>query len=132
MQTFLPYEDFDDCAKVLDYRRLGKQRVEAFQILKALDRDSGGWVNHPATKMWRGYKDALKAYMNAMISEWERRGYKNTMVYADVPENYELPRWMGSRIHATHRAALLAKNSEHYAKFDWAEQPQVDYFWPVS
>jgi Pyrimidine dimer DNA glycosylase len=36
MQTFLPYPDFVACARVLDSRRLGKQRVEALQILRAL------------------------------------------------------------------------------------------------
>jgi len=32
MQTFLPYADFKESAQCLDYRRLGKQRVEAKQI----------------------------------------------------------------------------------------------------
>lgn len=36
MQTFLPYADFAECARVLDDKRLGKQRVECLQILKAL------------------------------------------------------------------------------------------------
>ena len=36
MQTFLPYMSFDDSAAVLDYRRLGKQRVETMQILYTL------------------------------------------------------------------------------------------------
>jgi hypothetical protein len=36
MQTFLPLPDFIESAKVLDYKRLGKQRVEAWQILKAI------------------------------------------------------------------------------------------------
>lgn len=34
MQTFLPYANFEASAKVLDYKRLGKQRVEAKQILE--------------------------------------------------------------------------------------------------
>ncbi|MBN2093777.1 MAG: cytoplasmic protein [Candidatus Zambryskibacteria bacterium] len=34
MQTFLPYSSFSRSAKTLDNRRLGKQRVEAYQILK--------------------------------------------------------------------------------------------------
>lgn len=34
MQTFLCYPDFNKSAQVLDYRRLGKQRVEAWQILQ--------------------------------------------------------------------------------------------------
>ena len=36
MQTFLPYESFEDTAKVLDYRRLGKQRVEGMQIINTI------------------------------------------------------------------------------------------------
>lgn len=36
MQTFLPYDDVVKTMKCLDYQRLGKQRVEAMQIMKAL------------------------------------------------------------------------------------------------
>ena len=36
MQTFLPYADFARCAAVLDPRRLGKQRVEVLQIMRAI------------------------------------------------------------------------------------------------
>ena len=37
MQTFLPYPDFQLSAECLDYKRLGKQRLEAFQLLVALE-----------------------------------------------------------------------------------------------
>ena len=37
MQTFLPYESFRESAKVLDWRRLGKQRVEGMQIINAIE-----------------------------------------------------------------------------------------------
>ena len=52
MQTFLPYKSFKDSFKVLDYRRLGKQRVEAYQILNVLlgRTKTKGWSNHPATE----------------------------------------------------------------------------------
>ena len=33
MQTFLPYPDFKKSLQTLDYRRLGKQRIEAYQII---------------------------------------------------------------------------------------------------
>jgi hypothetical protein len=36
MQTFLPFESFVESARVLDNKRLGKQRVEGLQILKTL------------------------------------------------------------------------------------------------
>ena len=83
MQTFLPVADFKESAKILDYRRLGKQRVEARQILNALQGKSKGWVNHPATKMWKGYEPALEQYLREMILGWKSLGYKNTMT---IPE----------------------------------------------
>lgn len=36
MQTFMPYNSFEESAHALDQRRLGKQRVENYQILQAL------------------------------------------------------------------------------------------------
>ena len=81
MQTFLPYKSFNESFKVLDYRRLGKQRVEAMQILNVLlgRTKTKGWVNHPATKMWKGYENALKQYLNECIEHWINRGYNNNM-----------------------------------------------------
>lgn len=38
MNTFLPYSDFIKSAQCLDYKRLGKQRVEAWQIYQILKR----------------------------------------------------------------------------------------------
>ena len=48
MQTFLPYPDFVASARCLDRRRLGKQRVEVLQLLRALLVPGSGWANHPA------------------------------------------------------------------------------------
>lgn len=36
MQTFVPFPDFARSAAVLDDKRLGKQRVEVLQIVRAL------------------------------------------------------------------------------------------------
>lgn len=58
MMTFLPHEDFEKSAQSLDYRRLGKQRVEAMQIYNCLLKPTR-WKNHPAVLMWSGYEDAL-------------------------------------------------------------------------
>jgi hypothetical protein len=38
MQTFMPYSDFEKTARCLDNKRLGKQRVEAWQILNTLNK----------------------------------------------------------------------------------------------
>lgn len=135
MQTFLPYPDFRASAKALDCRRLGKQRVEAMQILKALRGKTKGWVNHPATIMWRGYEDALGMYMNACISEWIARGYKNNMppyTFNDPGSLVSLPRWFGNeKFHAAHRANLLRKDPDFYGQYGWTEDPSTEYIWPT-
>lgn len=137
MQTFLPYADFLQCAKVLDYKRLGKQRVEAMQILNCLDSLNqgikNGWYNHPAVRMWVGHELLLSDYMNIMIDEWIKRGYNNTMKKAKVPDNYiyRPPDWLGDeRLHSSHRANLIRKLPDHYLQFDWSEEPQEGYWWP--
>ena len=121
MQTFLPYDDFVLSLDCLDYRRLGKQRVEAMQLLNAMKREKGGWINHPATKMWRGYEKALTD--------------KNTMKIVDVGElnDDDYPPWFGNeKIHASHRSNLLRKNPEFYGKYGWTEPDNLEYIWPVK
>jgi hypothetical protein len=131
MQTFMPYASLRDSAACLDRQRLGKQRVEAFQILRVLRGDTKGWRNHPAVRMWIGCEDALTVYMNACISEWVRRGFKNTMAlqpYFPVV----LPPWFGREdVHAAYRSKLLEKLPEHYSRFGWLEEPGRAYVWPV-
>ena len=135
MQTFLPYANFDKSAQCLDYRRLGKQRVECKQILNALCGNSG-WKNHPAVKMWNGYENALKAYMNACIKEWVRRGYNNNMNLHNLDVHgttIDMPPWIGdNRFHASHRSNLLRKDSAHYGQFGWTESSDLPYFWPTK
>ncbi|MGD8717221.1 MAG: MSMEG_6728 family protein [Candidatus Zixiibacteriota bacterium] len=132
MQTFLPYPDFERSARCLDDRRLGKQRVEARQILNILlGRAKGrGWIHHPAVKMWRGYENALKEYYNAILTEWIRRGFENNMEFEDVDGEVELPYWLGGGIHASHRSSLLRKDPVFYGRYDWKEEPSLPYVWP--
>src|SRR3546814_17358736 len=79
MQTFLPYPDFRRSLECLDTRRLGKQRVEAMQLLNAAQRTTGGWIRHPAQLMWAGHEEALRLYHNLAIEVWAVRGFRNTM-----------------------------------------------------
>lgn len=131
MQTFLPFESFKKSAQVLDYRRLGKQRVETFQILNTLTGQSEGWKNHPAVKMWVGYEDALIAYYYEICREWVGRGYKHTLPILIPPEHYEKPTWLGDEcFHRSHRSALLYKNFEFYSQYNWKETPEYNYWWP--
>ncbi len=130
MQTFLPYPDFKKSAQVLDYRRLGKQRVEALQILKALQNDNYGWKNHPIVKMWEGFAPALIEYKNIMIQEWISRGYNNNLNLDFVDEPIVYPQWLGDEeFHASHRSNLLKKDFEYYSQFNWKEEPGLNYIW---
>ena len=130
MQTFVPSKTFKRCAAVLDDRRLGKQRVECMQILNTL-MHGGGWENHPAVNMWRGYEEALSQYMRAIILEWVTRGYENNIIIPQEVKNYKMPPWWGGSIHKTHRQALLAKDYHYYSRFWWNLEPNLNYFWPV-
>lgn len=145
MQTFLPYPDFAESARVLDRQRLGKQRVECLQLLRALLVPGSGWANHPAVKMWRGRERALVAYQNAVCHEWTKvRGYKdkcweqtaelafrNELDPVYVPEIHG-PSWLGDpAFHTAHRSNLLRKNPEWYGRFGWTELNDLPYIWPV-
>ena len=139
MQTFVPTTDPVEIASILDYRRLGKQRVECIQILNALEGRSTGWRNHPATLMWEGHVKFLKYYTNYMIIEWVSRGYTNTIPLFSLEdvtpkENEEWkPYWWGSpELHASHRSNLLRKDFLYYSKFKWKEPTNLPYVWPKS
>jgi hypothetical protein len=132
MQTFVPSDNIEEIAKILDFRRLGKQRVEARQILATLRTPNArSWRKHPAVIMWRGYETYLTLYYNLMVKEWVRRGYNNNMPLIDVKGTIIVPYWWGySIIHSSHRAALLHKDYEYYKQFGWKEEPKIQYYWP--
>jgi hypothetical protein len=137
----------------LDDKRLGKQRVEAFQIINILTGKRQGWKNHPAVLMWTGCVTALQLYCNAMIREWIARGKNNNMVLYDVavptaissgqedpaPDNANIanipmPWWMGWQpFHDSHRASLLRKDPAFYGpKLTLANSLHANYgyIWP--
>jgi len=129
MQTFLPYPDFEKSIHVLDYRRLGKQRVEAYQIIRAI-KCGGGYQNHPAVKMWRGHINALKLYHNLCIDEWIRRGYRNNMPKMAIRGKISYPPWFGrTDFHAAHRSNLLRKDINFYGKYNWSDPVDLPYVW---
>lgn len=135
MQTFVPYPDIALSASVLDMKRLGKQRVETFQLLRTNFGLVAGWRNHPAAKMWIGYEGALIAYGVGICDEWISRGYKDTcrekiLSFGD-PDAQNMPPWWGAEeVHSSHRSALLRKNPDWYSQFSWTDDPNVEYFWP--
>jgi pyrimidine dimer DNA glycosylase len=137
MQTFLPVADFAESARILDDARLGKQRVEMYQIIRTLDGVTQGWRNHPAVRMWRGYEASLIGYGLAMCDEWDRREYADSVRGKLAVHVRELPvvapPWLGlEALHASHRSNLLRKDPEFYGRYGWSEPPDLPYVWPVD
>jgi hypothetical protein len=148
MQTFLPYADFATTARVLDDRRLGKQRVEALQVLRALTVPGYGWRHHPAVAMWRGYEEPLAAYGVAICQEWCRRGHADTCDVkiraevaklgltevrgqAELAPLGQLPPWLGDEdFHRSHRSSLLRKDADWYGPLFTDVPDDLPYVWP--
>lgn len=135
MQTFLPFPDFRQTADCLDWRRLGKQRVEVLQILRALSGESKGWRNHPAARMWVGYEIALVEYGLEICREWLRRGYVDTtkpkIAEFRVAGNLVLPPWLSDNFCLAHQSNLIRKLPEYYAPLFPGVPDDLPYVWPV-
>jgi len=152
MQTFLPFPDFASSAAVLDPLRLGKQRVEALQVLRALTVPGYGWRHHLVVKMWAGYEEALVRYGLEVCRHWcstgradicadtmarelaEHCGHPDVRSQPELALAGELPVWLGDPdFHRSHRSALLRKAPDHYRPLFGGEEPDdLDYIWPPS
>ncbi|MGW0330297.1 MSMEG_6728 family protein [Streptomyces sp. NPDC003011] len=151
MQTFLPYSDFRASALALDRRRLGKQRVEALQVLRGLIVPGYGWRHHPAVRMWTGYEEALVRYGLEICKVWCEQGRQDscaTTLVADLfafrpgasirdqallADAGELPSWLGDdAFHRSHRSALVRKDPTTYAQLFPDVPDDLPYVWPAS
>ncbi|WP_329333811.1 MSMEG_6728 family protein [Streptomyces sp. NBC_01352] len=151
MQTFLPYPDFRASALVLDRRRLGKQRVEALQVLRGLIVPGYGWRHHQAVRMWAGYEEALVRYGLEVCKVWCEHGHQDSCsvtlvtdlrairpgasVRDQVPLGAagELPPWLGDdAFHRSHRSALVRKDPTTYAPLFPDVPDDLPYLWPTS
>ena len=142
MQTFLPYPDFRQSAAALDTARLGKQRVEALQTLRALVIPEYGWQTHPAVRMWMGHVPALTLYGLAMVDEWTARGHPDNTranitefapqaAHPDYAAKIPMPPWLGDpNFHLSHRAKLVHKEPKFYKTVFTDADLDVDYIWP--
>ena len=137
MQTFMPYPDYSLTAATLDTKRLGKQRVEAFQILRVRMGLTQGWKNHPAVLMWEGHEGSLCDYGIAMCEEWIRRGHQDHLLpqfiyYSEYwnKDKFSLPWWLDNpTFHMSHRSNLKRKDPIHYNFQDVLDD--LPYQWPV-
>jgi Pyrimidine dimer DNA glycosylase len=149
VQTFLPYADFERSARALDPARLGKQRVETLQVVRALTVPGYGWSSHPAVLMWKGFEEALGRYGLTCCEIWSQRGFADTCavtISADlraagvstVRTQQELagagalPPWLGDpALHLSHRSALVRKDPDHYRSVFGDVPDDLPYVWPV-
>jgi hypothetical protein len=149
MQTFLPFDNFAQSAAVLDRLRLGKQRVEILQILRALSRPGYGWQSHPAVLMWKGHEEALGAYAVAVVDAWDAHGFNDTTrasiacelaalgIKGVRPQGKlawagRLPPWLGDRaLHRSHQSALVRKDPKHYRQHFPTVPDDLPLYWPV-
>ncbi len=144
MQTFLPLSIFSFYSKeqlehlttydliaysfyfslsCLDNKRLGKQRVEANQLIsiittrkqfnlhnevnkytlsqlkKQYPEIKFGWINHPATLLWEDYLEELKLYFNICIRVWtSRKNVKGQPMKNNMPFHKVLLREQYTRV----------------------------------
>jgi Pyrimidine dimer DNA glycosylase len=149
VQTYLPYPDFAASARVLDPRRLGRQRGEALQILQALTTAGSGWRHHPAVQMWRGYPEALGSYGMTMCRAWFVLGFADTCELKlreelahvgvaaprsqrELAEAGALPQWLGDpALHLSHQSNLVRKDPAFYKERFPDVPDDLPYVWPL-
>ena len=97
-----------------------------------------GHCTHPLVKMWIGYNDSLKYYINCCIKEWIKRGKENNMFIYPLPEKFDRPPWTyNEKVHENHRAALITKEIDRKEKTWYINNPIfkseigkfIDYLW---
>jgi hypothetical protein len=134
---------------VLDSRRLGKQRVEVIQIVRALTRPDYAWKSHPAVLMWSGYEEALGTYGHVVSRVWVEQGFGDTCAatiaadlaaagvgqlrpQAELAAAGDLPPWLGDEaLHRSHQSALVRKDPEWYGPRFPGVPDDLPYLWPV-
>jgi hypothetical protein len=149
VQTFLPYADFERSARVLDQKRLGKQRVECIQVVRGLTRPGYGWRHHPAVLMWKGFEEALGRYAFTCCEVWVEGGFADTCAATigtdlashgitrvrsqpELAEAGALPPWLGDpAFHRSHQSALIRKDPSFYGPLFPGVPDHLDYVWPV-
>lgn len=150
VQTFLPYPGFERSARTLDRKRLGKQRVEVIQIVRAITWPTYAWKSHPATLMWKGHEEALGRYGLTMCDVWVEQGFGDTCAAtiagdlagfgvtairteAALIDAGAMPPWLGDeQLHLSHRSSLFAKDPAFYReKFGDDVLEGMPYVWPV-
>lgn len=144
MQLFLPYADLNKTAGSLDDKRLGNQ---CYRECKTLI--NGGWSNHPASKMIKGYEHFVARYAYALANEMATRRkldgspkWKPEVVdrwrhfwLAEMQkhDNTGNPPWLGNQeFHISHQSNLIRKDKNYYGPQFPNVPDNLEYIWPVK
>lgn len=104
------------------------------------------WYNHPVVKLWRGYRGQLSIYSFAIVNEWNRRGFKDTIaskltehhikyLIEDLcnAEEYRNLSWLTPEFCLSHQSNLIRKNPSFYRPIFGEDVPDnLPYIWPVK
>jgi hypothetical protein len=156
MQTFNTHTTYPRTMAHLDKQRLGKQRLETWQILRLLRGETkNNWTNHPAVKMWRGFEPSLVMYGFYVCHEWRIvRGYEDEMWgrFATYAREYGMldtyandsktalyangrepvtPPWLSDLwVLRSHRSNLMRKDPKFYSVYRGTPE-NMPYLWPL-
>jgi hypothetical protein len=100
--------------------------------------------DHPSCRSWRGHEPSLLRYTLSVLTEWRRRDLQDNIEdpvgggadHWGVPREWATmepapPPWLGwERLHASHRAYLMARDPDWYHQFCWDEGPRRALVWP--
>lgn len=132
----MPKPDIFESVRSLDSQRLGKQRVEGFQILNVAIAGQGAWYRHPATQMVKFHLGFLFLYVQAACEEWMNRGHEDTVLdkikgLRSPLWSYKNPHWFGdAKFHRSHRSNLIRKYPGYYRDIlRWDEPDDLPYVW---
>ncbi len=149
MLVLLPFPNMRLSAHVLHRDDLSRQQSHVLEILMRLGgrgRRAGRRWFAPVL-MWESCEPALLRYADGVWQERRDRGMplegpspaspEGASVY-DFPEDWRsrpavMPDWVGiEQLHASHRAALLARRPAWYGQFGWSEPPVRSLWWPAQ
>lgn len=156
MQTFLPYEDYAESAKVLDANRLNSQLNESLVIVRSLFRQypvkksgKSGWEGHTVVEMWRDCELQLARYAKACAFEYlynrplavnneaksltsrkARFSFWNDLIEKLEDEGYpdtKIEHLGDEEFHSAFRALLLFKDIQYATFRAWKQNEYPDH-----
>jgi hypothetical protein len=139
MQIFIPHSDYEESGWSLYPGHPGHLGNQFYREGKTIIK--GGWKNHPASKMWWGYRYSLCEYLKILYHILRERGINDYIVhYNEICEmqkqfvNAGKPPFIGNEaFHDSHKSNLIRKDREKgwnwYQQFNWQVPDDLPYIW---